>query len=163
MLLPSISLEATPGGQINLSKLPGLTILFCYPRTGVPGGNPDIAAWDAIPGARGCTPQACSFRDHYGELMNDFNARIFGLSTQTPSTQYEAATRLHLPFPLISDSKFAFTKALQLPTFVYDNLTLIKRNTLIIQDGKIIKVFYPVFPPNENARMVMDYLRELKG
>jgi hypothetical protein len=76
-----------------------ILILFCYPRTGVPGGNPDIAAWDAIPGARGCTPQACSFRDHYGELMNDFNARIFGLSTQTPSTQYEAATRLHLPFP----------------------------------------------------------------
>jgi peroxiredoxin len=113
--------------------------------------------WNEIPGARGCTPQSCSFRDHYKELQ-DLGARVFGLSTQSTEYQREAVERLHLPFPLLSDEQLQFAAALRLPTFDFDSATLIKRLTLIVNDGRITKVFYPVFPPDKSAQEVIDWL-----
>ncbi|HZO71457.1 MAG TPA: peroxiredoxin [Ktedonobacteraceae bacterium] len=155
--LPSIPLRATDGSTVDLAQLSGLTVVYCYPRT----GEPDQAVpegWDLIPGARGCTPQSCAFRDHYQELRQAGAAHIFGLSTQTTAYQQEAAERLHLPFALLSDEKLAFTHALRLPTFEFAGMTLIKRVTLIVADGKISKVFYPVFPPQQNAAEVLAWL-----
>jgi peroxiredoxin len=149
MALPSLPLPSTAGGLVDLSVLPGRTVVYCYPRT----GHPDVqvpAGWNAIPGARGCTPQSCAFRDHYGELQA-LHADVYGLSTQTTDYQREAVTRLHLPFALLSDAALAFAPALRLPTFDFDGMTLIKRLTLIVRDGQIEKVFYPVFPPDANA------------
>ncbi len=115
--------------------------------------------WNIIPGARGCTPQACAFRDHYTELRS-LNAEVFGLSTQDTPYQREAVERLHLPFPLLSDEKLAFATALRLPTFEFGGMTLIKRVTLILNNGRVEHVFYPVFPPDANAAQVVDWLRE---
>ena len=158
-MLPDLSLPATSGPAINLSRLKGRTVVFIYPRTGVPGvANPD--GWDQIPGARGCTPQSCSFRDHYAELKQLGVAQLFGLSTQDTAYQREAAERLHLPFPILSDEKLALTKALRLPTFIAVGMTLLKRMAWVIDDGRITKVFYPVFPPDKNAQEVIDWLRE---
>ncbi|QBD74695.1 peroxiredoxin [Ktedonosporobacter rubrisoli] len=154
--LPTLSLTSTSGTSVDLATLPGKTVVYCYPRTGRPDqASPD--GWDLIPGARGCTPQSCAFRDHYIELQA-LHAGVFGLSTQDTGYQREAVERLHLPFALLSDEKLAFTQALRLPTFIVEGMTLIKRLTLIIQDGKIIKVFYPVFPPNQNAAQVISWL-----
>src|SRR5690349_15695491 len=156
--LPDIALPATSGSAVNLSKLTGRTVIYIYPRTGVPGvANPD--GWDQIPGARGCTPQSCSFRDHHGELKQLGVAQLFGLSTQDTAYQREAAERLHLPFSILSDEKLALTKALRLPTFVAAGMTLLKRMAWVIDDGRITKVFYPVFPPDKNAQDVIDWLR----
>jgi len=155
-LLPNMALRSTAGTTVNLAKLPRRTVVYCYPRT----GRPDQAiptGWDLIPGARGCTPQSCAFRDHYQELQG-FHTEVYGLSTQDTAYQQEAALRLHLPFSLLSDADLILTKALRLPTFTVDNMTLIKRVTLIIEDGKIIKVFYPIFPPDQNAANVIDWL-----
>ena len=155
-LLPDMALMSTEGTLVNLAKLPERTVVYCYPRT----GRPDQAlptGWDAIPGARGCTPQSCAFRDHYQELQG-LHADVYGLSTQDTAYQQEAALRLHLPFPLLSDADLIFTKALRLPTFTIDGMTLIKRVTLIVEDGVIIKVFYPVFPPDQNAANVINWL-----
>jgi peroxiredoxin len=118
--------------------------------------------WDLIPGARGCTPQSCSFRDHYQELQA-LNTQVYGVSTQETSAQLEAQQRLHLPFELLSDLNFKLTTALELPTFEVENKRLIKRLTLIAQAGKIIKVFYPVFPPDQNAQDVIDWLKQEKS
>ena len=156
--LPDLSLPATSGGPVNLSKLKGRTVLYIYPRTGVPG-QALPTGWDTIPGARGCTPQSCSFRDHFGELKRLGVAQLFGLSAQDTAYQQEAATRLHLPFPILSDEKLAFTRALRLPTFSVDGMTLIKRMALVIDDGTITKVFYPVFPPDKNAEEVITWLQ----
>src|SRR4029434_4848485 len=118
MVLSSIPLSATDGQQIDLAALRGRTVVYVYPRTGRPD-YPGSAAWDAIPGARGCTPQSCGFRDHYAELRSLGASAIFGLSTQTTDYQREAVERLHLPFPLLSDSGLVFTRALRLPTFEF--------------------------------------------
>ncbi|MDQ5826416.1 MAG: peroxiredoxin [Chloroflexota bacterium] len=156
MRVPSLLLPATSGHPVDLADLPGRTIVYCYPRTGLPD-RPSPEGWDAIPGARGCTPQSCAFRDHHQELQI-LEARVFGLSTQTTDYQREAAQRLHLPFPLLSDSNLAFTNALRLPTFEFEGAELLKRVTMVLHDGVIEHVFYPVFPPDENAGEVVAWL-----
>lgn len=156
--LPDLALPATDGAQVNLSRLKGRTVLYVYPRTGVPGVDLP-PGWNDIPGARGCTPQSCSFRDHFGELKPLGVAQLFGLSTQNTAYQQEAATRLHLPFAILSDEKLALTKALNLPTFVTSGMTLLKRMALVLDDGTITKVFYPVFPPDKNAEEVVAWLQ----
>ncbi|MFK7603306.1 peroxiredoxin [Deinococcus sp. SM5_A1] len=156
--LPALSLPATEGPPADLSTLPGLTVLYAYPRTGQPD-QPLPTDWDLIPGARGCTPQSCAFRDHHAELQAA-GARVFGLSTQDTAYQAEAAGRLHLPFPLLSDAELRFAGALNLPTFEVDGMTLLRRVTLIIRDGVIQKVFSPVFPPDQNAAQVLAWLAE---
>src|SRR5476649_27691 len=156
--LPDLALPATDGGLVNLSKLKARTVVYIYTRTGVPGVD-TLPGWDQIPGARGCTPQSCSFRDHFDELKRLGVAQLFGLSTQDTAYQLEAATRLHLPFAVLSDEKLAFTKALELPTFSTSGMTLLKRMALVIDDGVITKAFYPVFPPDKNAEVVIAWLQ----
>jgi len=156
MHLPSVPLTSTAGESIDLSTLPGKTVVYCYPMTGRPGSDLP-AGWDEIPGARGCTPQSCAFRDHHAEIKA-LGARVFGLSTQSTEHQREAAERLHLPFELLSDEELAFARALDLPTFEVEGMVLLKRLTLIIDDGRIEQVFYPVFPPDRNAEEVVEYL-----
>jgi peroxiredoxin len=158
MRLPSVSLMSTAGDQVDLSALTGTTIVYCYPLTGRPDQNLP-PGWDEIPGARGCTPQSCAFRDHHAELR-ELGARVFGLSAQDTAYQREASGRLHLPFLLLSDEKREFARALELPTFEAEGMTLIKRLTLVIEEGEILKVFYPVFPPGKNAEEVADWLSE---
>src|SRR6185312_9122704 len=160
--LPDVALAATNGIQVNLAKLPGRTIVYIYPRTGVPG-VPLPDGWDMIRGARGCTPQSCGFRDHFADLKALGVAHVFGLSTQDTAYQQEAATRLHLPFPLLSDAQFQFTRALDLPTFDVAGMELIKRMVLVIDDGVIAHVFYPVFPPDKSAQDVIDWLQANRG
>jgi peroxiredoxin len=157
MTMPKIALPSTRGTAVDLAALPpGRTVIYCYPLTGrpseaLPGG------WDEIPGARGCTPQACAFRDHYREL-EALGAGVFGLSTQSEDYQREMAERLHLPFPVLSDGDLRFAHALRLPTFAIDGKRLIKRLTLIVRDGTLEHVFYPVFPPDESASQVLHWL-----
>ena len=159
MQLPDVSLPATDGTLVSLAKLPGRVIVFAYPRTGQPGKISIVDDWDMIPGARGCTPQSCAFRDLHKVLIEAGATRVFGLSTQDGAYQREAAERLHLPFPLLSDEKLALTEALRLPTMQVAGLTLIKRLALVIDDGHITKVFYPVFPPDRNAGDVLAWLQ----
>jgi peroxiredoxin len=135
-------------------------VVFAYPRTGEPGKIALVDDWDMIPGARGCTPQTCSFRDLFAELKAVGAAHVFGLSTQSNAYQAEMASRLHLPFPVLSDEKLALTRALGLPTMEVAGLTLIKRLALIIDGGRITHVFYPVFPPDRNASDVLEWLKE---
>jgi peroxiredoxin len=132
--------------------------VYIYPRTGRPG-VPAPDGWDAIPGARGCTPQSCGFRDHFAELTRLGVARLFGLSTQDSDYQREAVERLHLPFAILSDAELKLTEALKLPTFSIDGMTLIKRMTWVIDDGVIRHVFYPVFPPDQSAETVLTWLK----
>ena len=160
MRLPPISLASTSGAVVDLTALPGRTVVYCYPMTGRPDRSLP-AGWDEIPGARGCTPQSCSFRDHHAELRA-LGASVFGLSTQDTDYQSEAATRLHLPFALLSDSDLAFAGALDLPTFEVEGMVLLKRLTLIIDEGWIEKVFYPVFPPDRSAEEVVEWLENLE-
>lgn len=159
--LPDVTLPATSGPAVNLSKLRGLTVVYIYPRTGVPGVDPP-PGWDQIPGARGCTPQSCGFRDHFAELKAAGVAQVFGLSTQDRGYQREAAERLHLPFPILSDAELNFTLGLHLPMFMTSGMTLLKRMALVIEDGIIVKAFYPVFPPDKNAEEVIAWLRSRK-
>jgi peroxiredoxin len=156
--LPSVPLAATDGSQVDLSKLAGCTVLYVYPRTGVPGQAPPDG-WDQIPGARGCTPQSCSFRDHFAELKRLGVSHLYGLSTQDTGYQREAVERLHLPFPILSDDSLELARAIKLPTFTAAGMTLLKRMALVIDDGVITKVFYPVFPPDKNAADVIAWLR----
>jgi peroxiredoxin len=156
--LPSLSLPSTNGDEVDLSARPGTTVVYIYPRTGRPDQELPTG-WNQIPGARGCTPQSCAFRDHYQELQA-LGGEVYGLSTQDTDYQREAVERLHLPFPLLSDEDLRFASSLSLPTFDVDGMTLIKRITLICADGKIAKVFYPVFPPDKNAEDVIAWLNE---
>jgi len=158
MKLPDLALPATAGAAVNLSKLKGRVVVYIYPRTGVPGVDAP-PGWDDIPGARGCTPQSCGFRDHFVELKALGVANVFGLSTQNTDYQSEAAQRLHLPFPVLSDAELKFTRALHLPTFSAAGMTLLKRMALVFDDGAITKTFYPVFPPDKNAEEVISSLR----
>jgi len=158
MRLPSIALPSTEGDHIDFGSTNGTLVLYVYPKAGRPGIDPP-PEWDATPGARGCTPQSCAFRDHHKELK-DLGADVIGLSTQTTQEQTEFVEEHHLPFPLVSDAGFAFAKELNLPTFTFDDTTLLKRTTLIADDGVISKVFYPVFPPARNAEEVIGYLSE---
>jgi len=155
---PDVSFNSTNQEQTNLRELKGSIVLYVYPMT----GRPDTAlpeGWDGIPGARGCTPQSCSFRDHHSELQ-ELNAQVYGLSSQTTEYQLEARERLHLPFNLLSDSGFQLKKKLKLPTFEVEGKELYKRITIILRQNVIVKVFYPVFPPGENADNVISWLRE---
>ena len=156
--LPAIALPSTAGRKVVLTKTGRpRTVVYAYPRTGVPG-EPSPDGWDLIPGARGCTPQSCSFRDHHQELL-DLGAEVFGLSTQTTAFQQEMAARLHLPFEVLSDADLRLAEALRLPTFEVAGMTLIKRLTLVLRDGRIEHVFYPVFPPDQSAAQTIDWLR----
>jgi peroxiredoxin len=156
--LPDLVLSATSGPAVNLSTLKGRTVVYIYPRTGVPGVDTP-PGWDQIPGARGCTPQSCGFRDHFAELKALGVAHVFGLSVQDTGYQREAAERLHLPFPILSDADLNFARGLHLPLLTTSGMTLLKRMALVIDDGVIVKSFYPVFPPDKNAEEVIAWLR----
>jgi len=156
--LPAVALASTDGGRVELSALRGIAVLYVYPMTGAPGvALPE--GWNDIPGARGCTPQSCAFRDRFAELRGAGAAHVFGISTQTPAAQTEAAARLHLPFALLSDADGALSGALNLPMFETQAGRHHKRLTLIACDGVIEQVFYPVFPPDADAGNVMDWLQ----
>jgi peroxiredoxin len=156
--LPRVALAATDGSRVDPSALVGTTVIYIYPRTGRPGAELP-SGWDDIPGARGCTPQSCSFRDHFAELKQLGVARMFGLSTQDSDYQREAVARLNLPFPLLSDEDLEFTLALRLPTFTVTGMTLLKRMVIVLTDGVVRKVFYPVFPPDKSAETVVAWFR----
>jgi peroxiredoxin len=156
--VPPIGLPATDGTTVNLASLHGRTVVYAYPRTGRPGvANPE--GWDMIPGARGCTPQTCAFRGLFNELRQAGVNHLYGLSTQSPAYQHEAAERLHLPFSILSDDHLLLTKAMRLPTFQTSGMTLLKRLTLVIRNGVVEHVFYPVFPPDRNAGDVLAWLK----
>lgn len=158
MRLPRLSLCATTGKELNLGEIKGRLVIYCYPMT----GQPNVAlpeGWDQIPGARGCTPQSCSFRDHYQELQS-LGVEIVGLSVQSTAYQQEMADRLHLPFPVVSDADYQFQRALQLPTFITAGMTLLKRITLIANDGVIEAVHYPIFPSDSDPAWVISYLKK---
>jgi peroxiredoxin len=155
---PDLALPATDGSSVNLSRGRSRTVVYAYPRTGRPG-QALPTGWDAIPGARGCTPQSCGFRDRFAELSQLGVAQLYGLSAQEPEDQREVAQRLHLPFALLSDARLELQRALNLPTFTVDGMTLLKRLTMVLDDGTITQVFYPVFPPDKSAAEVIAWLR----
>ena len=163
MMLPDIALPATDGRSVSLARLPGRAVVYAYPRTGEPGQPSLTPDWDRIPGARGCTLQSCSFRDHYAELKELGADHVFGLSTQSTAYQRELVERMRLPFPVLSDEKLEVARAARLPTFEAAGLTLLKRLTLVVDDGRVTHVFYPVFPPDRSAAEVTDWLRANPG
>ncbi len=156
--IPNVILSSTSDTKINLQDVKRRIVIYCYPMTGRPDVNLP-GGWEQIPGARGCTPQSCSFRDHYNELQI-LHTKVFGLSTQTTDYQKEAKDRLHLPYDLLSDKDLEFANALQLPFHFVDSMTLLKRVTLIFDEGKIVKYFYPVFPPDKNIDQVIEWLKD---
>jgi peroxiredoxin len=158
MRLPPVELASSAGGEIVLAHLPGRTVVFAYPMTGTPGVALP-AGWDDIPGARGCTPHACAFRDIHADLTRAGARAVFGLSTQTAAQQKEAAERLHLPFPLLSDAALALTRGIALPSMVVDGRTMTKRLAMILDAGHVTHVLYPVFPPDRNAGDVLAWLQ----
>lgn len=160
MSIPPVMLHATNDTSVVLSALAGRTVVFGYPRTGEPGKIGLVDDWDMIPGARGCTPQTCAFRDLFADLKAAGAANVFGLSTQSNAYQTEMASRLHLPFPVLSDEALELTHALKLPTMSVAGLTLIKRLAFVIDDARITQVFYPVFPPDRNAGDVLEWLKD---
>jgi len=160
--MPSVRLASTNGRRVDMAQLhEGRTVIYLYPRTGLPD-RPTPEGWDQIPGARGCTPESCGFRDHFRELA-DLGASVFGLSSQDTDYQREAAERLALPFELLSDARFELTDALDLPTFVFEGTRLLKRLTMVVRGGRIEHVFYPVFPPDAHAEEVLRWLSKNGG
>ncbi|KAK3683245.1 hypothetical protein LTR37_020420 [Vermiconidia calcicola] len=159
---PSVSLPSTAGNTVDPSTLSGVTIIFCYPRTGAPNETVPTE-WNDIPGARGCTPQACGFRDAANEFLELGVSHIFGCSTQDTPYQQELKQRIHLPYQLLSDENLGLVEALKLPTFEFQGKKLTKRLTLAVEDGKIVNVWYPVFPPNESAKHVIEWLKGRTG
>jgi peroxiredoxin len=153
--MPELSLPSTAGTDINLNQ-DGTLVLYIYPRTGKPG-EPLVPGWDDIPGARGCTPESCAFRDLSTEIER-LGARLHGLSAQSLEDQHEFAERVHLPYAILSDPELQLAAALDLPTFQVAGVKLYKRLTLIARDGRIERVFYPVFPPDRNAADVVSWL-----
>jgi peroxiredoxin len=156
--VPGLALPATDGTSVSLAALAGRTVVYAFPRMGRPGQIAIVDGWDEIPGARGCTPQSCAFRDHFAELRAAGAGHVFGLSTQDTAYQAEAVERLHLPFPILSDEQLALSRSLRLPTMEVAGLTLLKRLAMVIDDARITKVFYPVFPPDRNAADVLAWL-----
>ena len=155
--LPDVALQSTTGDQVPLNDLSGRNVIFCYPRI----AGPDEAVpedWNRIPGARGCTPESCAFRDLYREFQS-LNVDVYGLSTQGTDDQQEASERLHLPYPLLSDADHVVTHSLNLPTLTWRDRQWMRRLTLIVQDGSVEHVFYPVFPPDTHADDVLAWLR----
>ena len=160
MVLPNVALASTDGGTIALSDVAGRVVVYIYPMTGQPNtALPE--GWDDIPGARGCTPQSCAFRDHFDELKALGVTQVFGLSAQDTDYQREVVARLHLPFPVLSDAEGALRRAMALPAIEVEGRTLLCRMAWVVEDGVIAKVFYPVFPPDQNAADVMAWLRAL--
>ncbi len=160
MKIPPVSLPATDGTSVSLASLPGRVVLFAYPRTGEPGKISLVDDWDMIPGARGCTPQTCAFRDLFKDLKDAGTQHVFGISTQDSAYQHEMVERLHVPFQVLSDRDLVMTRALNLPSMDVAGLTMIKRLALVIDDATITHVFYPVFPPDRNAGDVLAWLQE---
>ena len=156
MKLPDIDLLATDGSVVNLSAQKRKTVVYCYPMTGKPG-IPLPEGWDEIPGARGCTPQSCSFRDHHSEL-SALGADVFGLSVQDTEYQREMVERLHLPFLVLSDANFKFCELMRLPTFEVSGMRLLKRVTMIAENNSVVGVHYPIFPSYSDAKWVIDQL-----
>lgn len=156
--LPSVPLPSTDGRPVDLARLPGRSIVYAYPRTGRPGEPSLTPDWDLIPGARGCTPETCGFRDHHAELLATGAAAVFGLSTQSTDDQRELVERLQLPFAILSDADLRLADALRLPTFTAAGHRLLRRLTLVIRDGTVEHVFYPVFPPDTHATEVLRWL-----
>ena len=163
MPLPPFELAATDGSNVRLDRLPGRVVVYAYPRTGKPDEPHLVPDWDMIPGARGCTPESCAFRDHFSDLRSAGASLIFGLSTQDTDYQREVAERLHVPFAILSDADLELTKALRLPTFEAAGQTLLKRFTLVVADARIEHVFYPVFPPDKHAEEVLAWLSATQG
>jgi len=162
MQLPELALPTTQGDTADLAQLGlGRLVAYVYPRTGLPG-RPSPAGWDDIPGARGCTPQSCAFRDSLAEFRG-LGAAVIGISAQEPAEQREFAAREHIPFPLLSDNDLKLTAALRLPTFEAESMVLYRRLTFVAEAGRIVKVFYPVFPPDRNAAEVLGWLRCVGG
>lgn len=158
--VPEIALASTAGGRVRLTESEApRTVVYCYPRTGRPGEPPLREDWDLIPGARGCTPEACSFRDHHADLSS-LGAAVYGVSTQDTEYQREVVERLHLPFPLLSDADLALSRELRLPTFEVAGQILLKRLTFVAREGRIERVWYPVFPPDRHAAEVITWLRD---
>jgi peroxiredoxin len=157
--VPDVELASTDGGAVSIARLEGRTVVYAYPWTGRPGEPLLVEDWDVIPGARGCTPESCGFRDHHAELARA-GAAVLGLSTQDPDYQRELAERLALPFAILSEAELELTHALRLPTFEAAGRTLIKRLTLLVSDGRIERVWYPVFPPDRHAAEVLAWLEE---
>jgi peroxiredoxin len=158
--MPRLALESTDGGRFRVDLVPDAAtrlVLYAYPRTGRPGEDPLVPEWDTIPGARGCTPESCGFRDHNADLARN-RAAVAGVSTQDTASQREAVQRLRLPFPLLSDTDLRLALALRLPTFEVAGRRLLRRLTLVVRDGTVEHVFYPVFPPDRHAEQVLDWL-----
>jgi peroxiredoxin len=158
MVLPELRLASTRGGTLSLSELAAVRLVaYVYPQTGTPG-EPSPPDWDDIPGARGCTPQSCAFRDSLAEFA-ELGASVIGVSAQSPGEQRKFAEREHIPFPLLSDAGLSLAAGLRLPTFEVEGMTLYKRLTFVAEAGRIVKAFYPVFPPDRNAAQVIAWLQ----
>lgn len=158
MALPALSLASTQGGTEDLAELAaGRLVAYVYPKTGVPG-QPLPAGWNDIPGARGCTPQSCAYRDNLARFA-ELGTAVVGISAQSPAEQSEFAEREHIPFPLLSDTDLRLAASLRLPTFEVEGMTLYKRLTFVAEASRIAKAFYPVFPPDRNAIEVLEWLR----